>query len=280
MRKLRKTAGFTIVELLVALCVVGAVGAVAAPTYVSSTKTIKGGEAQANLSAFFLGQKVYRANNGRYWNASGASIATINSKLGLNLSPKEYTGFNYSGGDSSFEASFAEQNNSAHKYTISDSGGITQTLATPIAPSPIVGLNTTAPTIPTITSMTTDPLIATTSYPTTAATTDEPQDATRLAILAATAAAPSTTTSDSSATLWKASGEAVINEPSDAATSEVSLKRAAAMSDPVAAPVAVSDPTPPSIASPIVTVPPTAAPETPKPVTAKPVNKAVNYLVE
>src|SRR3989338_5196461 len=105
MRKLRKTLGFTVVELLVALCMAGAVGAVAAPSYVGAMKTAKGGEAKANLNTFFLGQKIYRANNGKYWNASGASVNTINNTLGVNISSKEFPGFGYSGGDTSYQAS-------------------------------------------------------------------------------------------------------------------------------------------------------------------------------
>ncbi len=81
-------AGFTLIELMVAVAVVGILAAVAVPSFMNAMRKSRRSEAYAALSAIQLAQERWRANQPLY-----ASDLTSASPTGLALSartPKNY----------------------------------------------------------------------------------------------------------------------------------------------------------------------------------------------
>jgi type IV pilus assembly protein PilE len=58
--------GFTVIELMVALTIVGILLALAYPSYVDYTRKAKRGEAQQLLMNWAINQEIYRSNNSEY----------------------------------------------------------------------------------------------------------------------------------------------------------------------------------------------------------------------
>ena len=84
-----KRAGFTLMELMVVVTIVGLVAAFAIPDYTKSVEKTHLKDAQNNLMLIHAAQQMYFAqNNNIYWpggaGAAGA-LAAINSGLGLNI---------------------------------------------------------------------------------------------------------------------------------------------------------------------------------------------------
>jgi len=72
---IRKTKGFTLIELMVVVAVVGILAAIAIPNYLSYQAKAQQSEAKANLGAIFVGMMAYTAPNGM----NGFSGATLNN---------------------------------------------------------------------------------------------------------------------------------------------------------------------------------------------------------
>jgi type IV pilus assembly protein PilE len=58
--------GFTVIELMIALLIVGILLALAYPSYVGYTRKAKRGEAQQLLMNWAINQEIYRSNNSEY----------------------------------------------------------------------------------------------------------------------------------------------------------------------------------------------------------------------
>jgi type IV pilus assembly protein PilA len=78
---LRKTGGFTLVELLVVLIMVGALSAIALPSYLNNASRSRTSEAKANLGAALRSQQSFRIENGTF----AADISQLEVKLGGDL---------------------------------------------------------------------------------------------------------------------------------------------------------------------------------------------------
>ena len=105
---MRTSKGFTLIELLVVILVLGAVAGLALPNYSGVMERSRANEARANLDLIYMGQKIYRINNGTYWNGGEClSVAPINGVLGLDISAVYYTKIDVTAnGGASYTAKF------------------------------------------------------------------------------------------------------------------------------------------------------------------------------
>jgi type IV pilus assembly protein PilE len=69
-------AGFSLLELLIVLVIIGILAGIAIPRYMSSTVKAKQTEAKELLHQIYLMQRSYYQNNDRYWIPSGGLTAS------------------------------------------------------------------------------------------------------------------------------------------------------------------------------------------------------------
>ncbi len=130
--------GFTLLELLVSLVVLGTVGAIAIPNYHSSIEKARVNEAKINLTAIYAAEKLYKSKNGVYWGPGSTSVAAINSNLNLDLSVMDYAeGILVSGNAAGFQA-YLKRTGGPTMYRIDQSGIFRQTPGL-AGPDPIGG---------------------------------------------------------------------------------------------------------------------------------------------
>jgi type IV pilus assembly protein PilA len=69
--------GFTLVELLVVVIIIGILSAIASPSYLNQTRKVKGAEAKANLGTINRAQQAYRLANNTMANA----VTSLDAKI-------------------------------------------------------------------------------------------------------------------------------------------------------------------------------------------------------
>lgn len=79
-----KTRGFTLIELMIAVAIVGLLAAVAVPSYRSYIQKGKRAEAQGALVTFANAMEQWRLQNGNYCDAGGAGGANSCGAAGTN----------------------------------------------------------------------------------------------------------------------------------------------------------------------------------------------------
>ena len=80
--------GYTLIEILVVLVIIGTLAALAWPNYMAIKEKSLNREAQANLALIRAAEKIYRMEQGFYYPSPAAAISTIsdiNSFLKLSL---------------------------------------------------------------------------------------------------------------------------------------------------------------------------------------------------
>lgn len=82
-RKVRKDKGFTLIELMIAVVIVGILASIAYPSYIRQVQQSRQADAQGQVMEFASAMEAYRAKNFSY---AGASLAD----LGPSLSANEY----------------------------------------------------------------------------------------------------------------------------------------------------------------------------------------------
>jgi prepilin-type N-terminal cleavage/methylation domain-containing protein len=100
MKTLIKSAkGFTLVELMVVIVIVGILASVAIPKFLDASNKAKASEFPTQLTAVYTGEMAYNAENGTY--ASTFPILITGACIDINTSCKWFS-YSLAGGTSSF----------------------------------------------------------------------------------------------------------------------------------------------------------------------------------
>jgi type IV pilus assembly protein PilA len=108
--------GFTLIELLVSVVIIGALSAIALPSYLNQAAKTRASEAKASLGTINRSQQAYRLEKGMF--------STSLADLDVQITGKYYT-FSVGGGSNSTSATARAQNNQA--TTKVSSAGVNQT---------------------------------------------------------------------------------------------------------------------------------------------------------
>ena len=90
-RKQRFLTGFTLVELLVVVIVLGILAAIGIPQYTRSVERGKMREAEANLHTMYMAEKMYKLNNPTVGYISCTDLDDCNSELEVEMNQKYFT---------------------------------------------------------------------------------------------------------------------------------------------------------------------------------------------
>ena len=102
----RKTAGFTLIEVMIVVAIVGILAAVAYPSYQEHVRKTKRADAQAALMELSQFMERFYTANGRYLTSANAAPA-----LPFDTAPKD-------GGSKSYDLAFAENSPTANSYSL------------------------------------------------------------------------------------------------------------------------------------------------------------------
>ena len=94
MEKLRHRHGFTLVELMVVIVIVGTLVSVAVPLYLHYSETAKVREGLGMMKAIITSQKLERIKKSGFYTATGEAASTIFLEKGIDV--KESVYFTYS----------------------------------------------------------------------------------------------------------------------------------------------------------------------------------------
>jgi prepilin-type N-terminal cleavage/methylation domain-containing protein len=85
MKRLRHQSGFTLVELIIVIVIVGTLVAIAVPLYLHYTETCKVREALGMIKAIMTSQKLERIKTSKYYSATGGEASSIFLQKGIDI---------------------------------------------------------------------------------------------------------------------------------------------------------------------------------------------------
>jgi len=85
MKRLRDSTGFTLVELIIVIVIVGTLVAIAVPLYSHYTETAKVREAVGMIKAIRTSQKLERIKTSSFYTATGGVASTIFLQKGIDV---------------------------------------------------------------------------------------------------------------------------------------------------------------------------------------------------
>jgi len=110
--------GFTIIEIIIVIIIVGIVAAFALPNFTASSEQARSLNAQNNLLAIFSAEKNYNNTHGNF--ISLASLALINSTLSLNIQDDGIYAYSCSTADPSLLSCTAQRSGGALTITVTN----------------------------------------------------------------------------------------------------------------------------------------------------------------
>ncbi len=102
----RRKSGFTLTEVMITLTILAVLAGLSVPGYFRTVESSRANEAITTLNIIHMGQKIYRLNNGTFWNgganACGANplapdCSVMRNTLNIDISPAFYTDIDFSG---------------------------------------------------------------------------------------------------------------------------------------------------------------------------------------
>ena len=98
-----RAPGFTLLELMVVVIIVGVIAAFAIPNYNKSMQKAHERDMLAQLTAVHAANLLFRSYDGNYWDTGGTdkNMAQINSALSINIISDSSTTYNYNSANGS-----------------------------------------------------------------------------------------------------------------------------------------------------------------------------------
>ncbi|NIS69947.1 MAG: prepilin-type N-terminal cleavage/methylation domain-containing protein [Proteobacteria bacterium] len=90
MKRLRDSTGFTLVELIIVIVIVGTLVAIAVPLYSHYTQTAKVREAVGMIKTIRTSQKLESVKTSKYYTATGGAASSIFLQKGIDLRDSVY----------------------------------------------------------------------------------------------------------------------------------------------------------------------------------------------
>lgn len=79
MNHLKRASGFTLIELMIVIAILGIITAIAIPAYTGYITSARMSEAKSNIAALKLAQEEYFLENNGYFDGTSASLLNTNS---------------------------------------------------------------------------------------------------------------------------------------------------------------------------------------------------------
>ncbi len=84
-------SGFTLTEVMITVSIIAVLAGLAIPGFFRTVERSRANEAISNLNIIYMGQKIYRINNGSYWNGGNNLTANaVNTALSIDISTINY----------------------------------------------------------------------------------------------------------------------------------------------------------------------------------------------